>query len=176
MARQILSTGRQSFRDLRTANCIYVDKTQLIHNMVTQGKMYFLSRPRRFGKSLIVSTLAELFKGNRELFKDLWIEDQWDWAQQSPIIHISFSKVAYKNQSLEAGIRQFLLKLYKKNDLDAEGETDIGLLFADLIEKIHDKYGQVVVLIDEYDKPLIDYLEFHKLEQAKVNQEIFMRV
>jgi hypothetical protein len=172
MAKQILSTGRQSFRDLRESNCIYVDKTQLIYNIVTQGKMYFLSRPRRFGKSLIVSTLAELFKGSRELFKDTWIEDKWDWTKQSPIIHISFSSVAYENQGLEAGIRQFLLKLYKKNNVDYNGENNLKTLFTDLIEALHDKHGKVVILIDEYDKPLIDYMEFHKLEQAKTNQDI----
>ena len=172
MAKQILSTGIQDFRDLRETNCIYVDKTELIYTLVTQGKMYFLSRPRRFGKSLIVSTLMELFKGSRELFKDLWIENKWDWTKQSPIIHISFSSVSYKNQSLEAGIRQYLLKLFTKNKLEATEESDVGLLFANLIEQLHDKHGKVVILIDEYDKPLIDYLEFHKIEQAKVNQEI----
>ena len=171
MARQILSTGRQSFRDLREDNCIYVDKTQLLHTLVTQGKMYFLSRPRRFGKSLLVSTLAELFKGSRELFTATWVEDKWDWTQKSPIIHISFASVAYKKQSLDAGIEQLLLKFYKEHNLDAEGETDIGLLFANLIKKISEKQGRVVILIDEYDKPLIDYLEFNKIEQAKENQE-----
>jgi hypothetical protein len=172
MAKQILSIGKQSFRRLREDNCIYVDKTELIYNLCTQGSVYFLSRPRRFGKSLIVSTLAELFKGSRELFKNLWVEDKWDWTKQSPIIHISFSSVSYRNQGLEAGIRQHLLKLYKENHVDTDGETDISLLFADLIKQIHNKHGKVVILIDEYDKPLIDYLEFHQLEQAKINQEI----
>ena len=172
MARQILSTGIQNFRDLRESNCIYVDKTQLIYNFVTQGKMYFLSRPRRFGKSLIVSTLEELFKGSRELFKGLLIEDKWDWTKQSPVIHISFSSISYRNQGVELGIRQYLLKLYKEAHLDTEGETDISLLFSGLIKQIHNKHGKVVVLIDEYDKPLIDYLEFHQLAQAKINQEV----
>ena len=170
MARQILSTGKQSFRRLREDNCIYVDKTELIYNICKQGSAYFLSRPRRFGKSLIISTLAELFRGSRELFKDTWVEDKWDWTQQSPIIHISFSSVAYRNQSLEAGIRQFLLKLFKKNNLTPSDETDLTLLFTDLIERLYDKHGKVVILIDEYDKPIIDYLEFHQLEQAKINQ------
>ena len=134
--------------------------------------MYFLSRPRRFGKSLIVSTLAELFRGSHELFKGTWIEDKWDWTQQSPIIHISFSSVSYRNQGLEAGIRQHILKLFKQHQLDAEGETDISLLFTDLIKHLHDKHGKVVILIDEYDKPLIDYFEFNKIEQAKINQEV----
>jgi hypothetical protein len=172
MTKQILSLGRQSFRDLRESNCIYVDKTQHIYNIVMQSKMYFLSRPRRFGKSLILSTLKELFKGSRELFKNLWIEDKWNWTQQFPIIHISFSSVSYRNQGLEAGIRQYLLKLYKENQLDAAGETDISLLFSDAIKQLHDKHGKVVILIDEYDKPLIDYFEFQQLEQAKINQEV----
>jgi hypothetical protein len=171
MTKQILSTGIQDFRRLREDNCIYVDKTQLIYNFCTQGSVYFLSRPRRFGKSLIVSTLAELFRGSRELFTGTWIEDKWDWTKTHPIIHISFSSVSYKNQSLEAGIRQFLLKLFKKNKLEASDEPDIGLLFAELIEQLHEQHGKVVILIDEYDKPLIDYLEFHKLDQAKINQE-----
>jgi hypothetical protein len=105
------------------------------------------------------------------LFMGTWVEDKWDWTQKSPIIHISFSSVGYKKQSLDAGIHQLLLKFFKEHDLDAEGETDIGLLFADLIKKINNKHGKVVILIDEYDKPLIDYLEFHKIEQAKINQE-----
>jgi hypothetical protein len=172
MAKQILSTGIQDFRDLRESNCIYVDKTQQIHRLVTEGKMYFLSRPRRFGKSLIVSTLAELFRGSRELFTGTWIEDKWDWTKTHPVIHISFSSISYENQGLEAGIRQWLLKLFEQHKLDAQGETNIKILLMDLITQIHNKQGKVVILIDEYDKPIIDYLEFHKLEQAKANQEI----
>jgi hypothetical protein len=172
MAKQILSTGIQDFRRLRGDNCIYVDKTQLLYNLCTQGSMYFLSRPRRFGKSLIVSTLLELFTGSRELFTGLWIEDKWDWTKTHPVIHISFSSISYEKQGLEAGIKQYLLKLFDQHKLDAKGEDNIKILFTDLIEQVHAQHGQVVVLIDEYDKPLIDYLEFHKLEQAKVNQEI----
>ena len=165
-----LPIGIQTFKNMREGNYVYVDKTEHAYRIAKNGGAFFLSRPRRFGKSLMLSTLHELFEGNRLLFKDLWIEDKWDWTIQSPIIHISFSSVAYKNQSLEAGIRQFLLKLFKKNNLDAGEETDISLLFTDLIEQMNDKHGKVVILIDEYDKPLIDHLEFHELEQAKINQ------
>jgi hypothetical protein len=172
MARQILSTGKQDFRRLREGNCIYVDKTELIYNLCTQGSAYFLSRPRRFGKSLTVSTLNELFKGSRELFKDTWIEDKWDWTQQSPIIHITFNLVDYEELGLDEALRQLLLEFYVKHDLVQPFNKGIKLLFADLIKKLHDKHGKVVILIDEYDKPLIDYLEFNDIEQAKTNQTI----
>ena len=172
MTRQILSIGKQDFRRLREDNCIYVDKTELIYNFCTQGSAYFLSRPRRFGKSLIVSTLAELFTGSRELFKDTWIEDKWDWTKQSPIIHITFNLVDYEELGLDEAIRQTLLEFYVKHDLVLPLNKGIKLLLPDLIKKLHDKHGKVVILIDEYDKPLIDYLEFHKLEQAKTNQEV----
>jgi hypothetical protein len=172
MAKQILSTGRQSFRDLREANCIYVDKTQLIYNIVTQGKMYFLSRPRRFGKSLILSILKELFKGSRELFTDLWIEDKWDWTKTNPILHISFSLVDYEELGLDEAIRQMLLEFYEQYDLAIPINKGIKRLFTDLITKLHAKHGKVVILIDEYDKPLIDFLEFNDIEQAKANQNI----
>jgi hypothetical protein len=75
-----LSIGRQSFEDLRKNDCIYVDKTEIIHRMLSEGKAYFLSRPRRFGKSLLVSTLEAIFKGRKELFEGLYIYDKWDWS------------------------------------------------------------------------------------------------
>ena len=172
MKRKILPTSRQNFRDLREDNCIYVDKTQHIYKLCTEGKMYFLSRPRRFGKSLLLSTMEELFKGSKELFEDLWIADKWDWTQKSPIIYISFLNVPYATMGLEAGIRYFLLEQFKEQGIDSEGISDISLLFTRLIKQLHAKHGRVVILIDEYDKPIIDYLEFHKLDQAKANQEI----
>jgi hypothetical protein len=113
MAKQILSIGRQSFRRLREDNCIYVDKTELLYNLCTQGSVYFLSRPRRFGKSLIVSTLAELFKGSRELFTGTWIDDKWDWTKTNPVIHISFASVDYEYLGLDEAIRQTLLEFYE---------------------------------------------------------------
>ena len=172
MKKKILSIGRQSFRDLQESNCVYVDKTQHIYNLCTTAKMYFLSRPRRFGKSLLVSTLHELFKGSQELFKDTWIADKWDWTQTSPVIHISFLIVGYERSGLEVGLRKYLLALFETNSLDPKGEQDIKLLFFELIKQLSEKQGKVVILIDEYDKPIIDYMEFHKLEQAKLNQEI----
>ena len=172
MEMKILPLSRQSFRDLREDNCIYVDKTQHIYNLCTQGKMYFLSRPRRFGKSLLLSTMKELFLGNKELFEDLWIADKWDWTQKSPVIHISFLSVSYEKQGLEAGLKEYLLDLFKQNRIKPTKTDNIKNLFLELIKKLHDKGGKVVILIDEYDKPIIDYLEFHKLPEAKANQEV----
>ena len=172
MKKKILSTGRQSFRDLREANCIYVDKTQHIYNICTTAKMYFLSRPRRFGKSLLISTLHELFKGSQELFKETWIEDKWDWTQKSPVIHVSFLTVDYEKGNLEIGLRKYLLNQFKIHHLNPEDNQNIKMLFFELIKQLSEKEGKVVILIDEYDKPIIDYMEFHKLEQAKANQQI----
>ena len=83
---QKLPVGIQSFQVLRSEGHLYVDKTALLHRLVTEGKYYFLSRPRRFGKSLMVSTLIALFEGKRALFDRLWIDDQWDWTQTNPVI------------------------------------------------------------------------------------------
>jgi Predicted AAA-ATPase/PD-(D/E)XK nuclease superfamily len=172
MERKILPLSRQNFRTLREDNCIYVDKTQHIYNLCTQGKMYFLSRPRRFGKSLLLSTMAELFMGSKELFTDLWIADKWDWTKKNPVIHIAFTSVDYEKTGLELGIETTLLEYYVKYGLVPSPNVSIKILFRDLLKQIHDKHGKVVILIDEYDKPIIDYLEFHKMAEAKANHEI----
>ena len=124
--------------------------------------MYFLSRPRRFGKSLLLSTMHQLFSGSQELFKETWIADKWDWSKKNPVIHISFLTVGYEKVSLEEGLRKYLLELFEKHNLDSKGKQDIKLLFFELIKQLSEKEGKVVILIDEYDKPIIDYMEFHK--------------
>jgi hypothetical protein len=175
MERKILPLGYQHFRDLREDNCIYVDKTQHIYRLCTLGKQYFLSRPRRFGKSLLLSTLEELFKGEKDLFDGLWIADKWDWTKKNPIIHISFNVIEYEIVGLEEGITLMLLDFYKKNALIAPKSADIKTLFFNLIEELHEKHGKVVVLIDDYDKPIMDCLEHNDIEKAKANQKILLR-
>jgi hypothetical protein len=172
MKKKSLPISRQSFRKLREGNCIYVDKTQHIYDIAREESMYFLSRPRRFGKSLMLSTLHELFIGSKELFEDTWIADKWDWTQKSPVIHISFTSVPYEADGLDEGIRYFLLDLYKQYKIRPPENNNIKTLFFELIKRLHKKEGKVVILIDEYDKPIIDYLEFHKIHEAKVNQEV----
>lgn len=170
MKKKILPIGRQSFRKLQEDNGIYVDKTSLIYDLCNPGGLYFLSRPRRFGKSLLLSTLHELFVGSQELFTNTWIADKWDWTQKNPVIHISFLTVAYETDGLEVGLRECLLEQFEMYQLDSKGKQDIKLLFFDLIKQLAETQGKVVILIDEYDKPIIDYMEFHQIEQAKTNQ------
>jgi Predicted AAA-ATPase/PD-(D/E)XK nuclease superfamily len=172
MKKRILSLSRQNYRDLRESNCIYVDKTEHIYKMCTEGKMYFLSRPRRFGKSLLLSTLSELFQGSQELFEDTWINDKWDWTKKNPILHISFNLVDYEEYGLKEGLRRTLMNFYKHYALTPPEDQSIKVLFADLLAQIHEKEGKVVILIDEYDKPIIDHLEFDEIDKAKANQKI----
>ncbi len=87
-----LPIGIQTFREIREDNCYYVDKTRFALELVQRGKYFFLSRPRRFGKSLFLDTLKELFEANRSLFTGLDAEDKWDWSVQYPVIHISFGR------------------------------------------------------------------------------------
>jgi hypothetical protein len=166
-----LPIGLQTLVEIRAKNAIYVDKTRLIHQMLTRGKYYFLSRPRRFGKSLLVSTLKELFLGNKALFEGLWIHDKWDWSKTNPVIHISFDAVSYTEMSLTEGLKIELNKQAKAVGISLVS-TDLKGQFKELIETLFAQYGKVVVLIDEYDKPLIDYLEEEKIEQAKANRVI----
>jgi Predicted AAA-ATPase len=95
---QNLPVGEQSFKNIRERDLLYVDKTRLIHRLITGGSYYFFSRPRRFGKSLTLATIHEIFNGHRHLFEGLWIEDNWDWSQKNPVIHVSFNTASYITQ------------------------------------------------------------------------------
>ncbi len=165
-----LPIGIQTLTELRAFNGIYVDKTQLVHRLVTTGKYYFFARPRRFGKSLLVSTLKELFKGNRAVFEGLWIEPQWDWTQTHPVIHLSFDAIDYQEQSLSDALKQTLAKQAQLFGLELT-EPTLASQFKELLEKLYAKHGRVVLLVDEYDKPIIDYLETEHLDKAKVNRQ-----
>jgi hypothetical protein len=153
-----LPVGLQNFQVLRTGGYLYVDKTALLHRLVTEGKYYFLSRPRRFGKSLMVSTLAELFQGHRELFTELWIDDQWDWTQTNPVIHLSLNSMGYKEIGLEKALALRLNEIAAHYGLSLQSEAN-SLRLRELIQQLHRSFGPAVVLIDEYDKPIIDYLD-----------------
>jgi len=93
---QKLPVGIQTFEEIIGKDYLYIDKTEAIHRLIISGKYYFLSRPRRFGKSLTLSTLNAIFSGKRELFKGLWIENQRDWSDIHPVIHLSFSSIGYR--------------------------------------------------------------------------------
>ena len=171
MEKKNLPIGIQDFQILRTSNCIYVDKTELIHRLITEGYYYFLSRPRRFGKSLLISTIKEIFLGNKDLFEGLWIYDKWDWSKTNPVIHLSFSSIDYQNLGLARGISSELKTIAQKHNLVLNSDS-FKEQFKELIQALNAQYGSVVILIDEYDKPMIDYLEYEKLPQAKENQAI----
>jgi len=166
--KQQLPIGIQSFSQIRELNFLYVDKTEIIFKLISFGKYFFLSRPRRFGKSLTLSTIKELFQGNKELFDGLWIQDSWDWTKQHPIIHISFGSIGYKEVGLERAIEIQLEKIAKSANIQLTTQG-ISLKFKELIKKLATK-NNVVILIDEYDKPIIDYLD--DLPQAKAHQKI----
>ncbi len=168
---QQLPIGLQSFEEIRTGNFLYVDKTKLIHQLVTEGKFYFLSRPRRFGKSLLCSTLQALFEGKKDLFEGLWIENQWNWSVTNPVIYLSFNTIGYKTVGLEQALHDFLDDTAERFGLSLK-DRGYDQKLMQLIRLLHEKTGEkVVLLVDEYDKPLVDYLT--DLEQAKRHRDIF---
>ena len=160
--------GIQDFAELRKGEYLYVDKTKEIHRLIESGKYYFLSRPRRFGKSLLLSTLKYLFQAEKELFQGLWIEDRHDWQAQ-PVLHLSFSSIGYRDLGLEKALDLELDRMAGAMDIGLK-EEGISRKFRELIETLARKRGKVVLLIDEYDKPLVDYID--QPEQAEENRDI----
>lgn len=152
-----LPIGIQTFSVIREGHYYYVDKTPHIEKLVNQNKYYFLSRPRRFGKSLLLDTLDCLFSGRRSLFEGLHIQDRWDWDTTHPVIRLSFgSGVMNSREGLDQHIHELLNAETKRLGLTLEN-TSIAGRFNELIQKAHQHFSQpVVVLIDEYDKPILD--------------------
>ena len=167
MTKRKLPIGIQTFREIREEGCYYVDKTAYAHRLAEGGKHYFLSRPRRFGKSLFVDTLKELFEGNEPLFQGLAVHDRWDWSVRHPVLRLDFSGRNFTEPGhLDTNLTA---------QLDAaERRTGVGApysagpeRFARLIEALHEHTGQrVVILVDEYDKPILDALETPELARA----------
>jgi Predicted AAA-ATPase/PD-(D/E)XK nuclease superfamily len=166
-----LPIGIQTLTEIRAMNCIYVDKTEYVHRLVTTGKYYFLSRPRRFGKSLLISTFKQLFLGNKPIFEGLWIHDKWDWTRKNPVIHVSFDQTDYQGLGLEAAICADLEQCAAQYGVILSNHS-LKSKFRELIKTLSDKYGKVVLLIDEYDKPIIDYLEDNTIAHAKAHRVI----
>ncbi|MBU0765371.1 MAG: ATP-binding protein [Bacteroidetes bacterium] len=164
-----LPIGIQSLPEIINGGYIYVDKTECLYRLIDTGKVYFFSRPRRFGKSLTVSALKEIFSGNKELFKGLWIHDKIEWKKY-PVIHIDFSKIGYKDNGLLDAINVKLDDLAKEFSVRIV-KDGISKKFNELIEKVSDKQ-KVTVLIDEYDKPIIDFIEKGQVSKALENREI----
>ena len=158
--------GIQNFEKLRDGDYIYVDKTDKLYNLVNQGGYYFLSRPRRFGKSLLVSTLEAYLQGKKELFKGLAIESlEHNWTEY-PVLHIDLSGVTYDVKEVLPEVLGQKLSEWE-TAYGVSGTADIiGLRFQSVIKAAYEKTGRpVVILIDEYDKPLIDNLDSPDLQE-----------
>ena len=162
-----LPIGIQTFREIREDNFYYVDKTQIAIDLIESGKHYFLSRPRRFGKSLFLDTLKELFEGNETLFSGLAAHKQWDWSIQYPVIKLSFGGGQYAEpKELHRSVLEQL------NDLDKTfghktTHTTLSGRFRSLIRHVNQQAGQrVVVLVDEYDKPILDAIQTPNIARA----------
>ena len=157
--------GIQNFESIRRDDYVYIDKTDKIHALVSTGKYYFLSRPRRFGKSLLVSTLEAYLQGKKELFKGLAIDSlEKDWVEY-PVLHIDLSGKAYSGRnSLDDILAYHLVQWEEKYSLAGEGEYDTR--FKRVIDTAYKTAGRpVAILIDEYDKPLIDNLDNPELQE-----------
>ena len=148
--------GIQDFGEIRRNGYAYVDKTALMYKLVSEGKYYFLSRPRRFGKSLFLSTLESFFSGKKHLFEGLAVwEQEWEWKQY-PILHLDLNTELYDSkEALENKLNLFLANIedvYGKNP----NERTLGTRFEGNIRRVAEKTGkQVVILVDEYDKPML---------------------
>ncbi|KZX11536.1 ATP-binding protein [Methanobrevibacter filiformis] len=165
-----LSLGRQDFKTIREKEYIYVDKTKHIYEMINNSDINFLSRPRRFGKSLLLNTLKELFRGNKNLFEGLYIYDKWDWGVKYPVIYLDLSVKSSSPEKLESSLIWSLDMIASDFDIMLSA-PDSQSRFKELIIKINKTQNQkVVILIDEYDNPIIDNIK--NLKIAEDNREI----
>lgn len=165
-----LPIGIQTFSEIREGGYYYVDKTPHIERLVSQTKYYFLSRPRRFGKSLLLDTLRCLFEGRQHLFEGLYIHNKWNWQATHPVIRLSFgSGVMRSRDELDVRIRDQLRIIRNDLGLSPGLQTDIAGEFLALIRDAHAQHHQAaVVLIDEYDKPILDnILEPNKARELR---------
>ncbi|MDE0281957.1 MAG: AAA family ATPase, partial [Gammaproteobacteria bacterium] len=168
MTRRQLPIGIQDFRTIREQDFYYVDKTPHIQRLVGQGRYYFLSRPRRFGKSLLVDTLRELFEGNEPLFRGLHIHEHWDWSVSHPVVRLSFDGKYNEPGDVERSILNQLVWIEEENQLEPLDPASTGPeRLQDILRRLHRTTGrQVVVLVDEYDKPILDVIDHPEMATA----------
>ena len=172
MARKKLSIGAQAFQQFGSENMIYVDKTEKIYEMMQLGIHNFVVRPRRFGKSLVLDTIAAIYEGSKEQFKGTWVYDNIDWeAEQRPTLRIDFTGIEYDSISLEKGLCEYLRPVARKLDIDT---TDMGArsMFKQIIETLGQKKG-IVILIDEYEMAVTDYVGKVGKDAIKLDENIF---
>ena len=173
-ARRELPIGIQSFRSLREYGHYYVDKTPHLERLVHPGSRFFLSRPRRFGKSLLVDTIAELVQGSEELFRGLAIHNRWNWSVRHPVLNLDFAGGDFSSRkSLENDVLAQLWAVARRSGLSSESEfgtreaDGAAPLLRRLLEALTEKTGRrVAVLVDEYDKPILDNLESPEIARS----------
>ena len=162
--------GIQNFEKIRIDNYLYLDKTALIYQLVKTGSYYFLSRPRRFGKSLLISTLEAYFQGKKELFQGLAIENlEKDWIEY-PVLHLDLNARKYDNEeALLQELNKYLEKWEQKYDSPYSDRAPEERFYW-IIQKAFEKTGQrVVILVDEYDKPMLQAIGNEDLQDAYRN-------
>ena len=167
MTRRRLPIGIQTLRKIREDGCYYVDKTPFLRRLLEDGTHYFLSRPRRFGKSLFLDTCKELFEGNESLFRGLAIHAHWNWSTRHPVVRLSFAAGSFREPGqVEASLMEQLAAAERRAAITPEYFTAAGRL-AYLLEALHEQAGQpVAMLIDEYDKPILDALDAPEVARA----------
>ena len=172
MNKRRLPIGIQTFRKIRAEDCYYVDKTAYIQRLLDEGTHYFLSRPRRFGKSLFLDTLKELFEGNEPLFAGLHIHDHWDWSVRHPVLRLDFSSGTYQGpDDLQKEVAAQLNAMEEEAEVVPRDDDTASARFRRLMKVLHERSGQrVAVLVDEYDKPILDALEVP--EVARANRDL----
>ena len=171
MTRQRLPIGIQDFRTIRSGGFHYVDKTPLVRRLVDEGRHYFLSRPRRFGKSLLLDTLGSLFACDEALFRGLDIHPHWDWSAPHPVVRLSFGGKYSEPGEIAGDIIEQLEGIESEHDLAPARTSDTGpRRLRNLLRRLHGASGRpVVVLVDEYDKPILDVL--HDPDLARANRD-----
>lgn len=159
--------GIQNFESLRNDNYFYVDKTKLIYQLARSGRYYFLSRPRRFGKSLLISTLEAYFEGKKELFKGLAIENlEKDWIKY-PILHLDLNIEKYNSPDSLDKILNDKLEYWESIYGTRPSETSFSLRFAGIVRRAYEQTGQrVAILVDEYDKPMLQSIGNEELQRS----------
>ena len=162
--------GIQNFESLRKDGYLYIDKTEFVHKLVSEGRYYFLSRPRRFGKSLLISTLEAYFQGKRELFEGLAIEKlEKEWTAR-PVLHIDLNIERYNKPENLHDILNFTLSHWERLYGSDPSETSLSLRFAGIVRRAHEQTGhRVAILVDEYDKPLLQAIGNKPLQEEYRN-------
>ncbi|MCX7653967.1 MAG: AAA family ATPase, partial [Fervidobacterium sp.] len=169
-----LPIGISDFRKMIEEGYIYVDKTKYVYEMIRDSEYIFLSRPRRFGKSLLVSVLEYLFKGEKGLFIDTWIYDKWDW-ESFPVVRLDMNRLNTEDTDLfKQSLDDEICFLAQQYNINLKRNTYDGR-FSELIEDLYYKYNkQVVLLIDEYEKPILDHIS--DKDKAKQMRDILRQV